>query len=78
MNKSAETTKYYLAVKLYNRNVLYAANKNSNQVSHFSKILVWRQYCLNQTENNIAESYLYLAISQSIFTMYLNTFRYFT
>ena len=40
MNKSAETTKYYLAVKLYNRNVLYAANKNSHQVSHFTKILV--------------------------------------
>ena len=25
MNKTVETTKYYLAVKLYNRNVLYAA-----------------------------------------------------
>ena len=24
MNKTAEPTKYYLAVKLYNRNVLYA------------------------------------------------------
>jgi len=25
MNKIVETTKYYLAVKLYNRNMLYAA-----------------------------------------------------
>ena len=25
INKTAETTKYYITVKLYNRNVLYAA-----------------------------------------------------
>ena len=43
----------------------------------FSKISVWRQYCLDQTENKIAESFFCIAITRSIFPMYHYTVHHF-
>ena len=51
-------------------------NKLPSSLS-FSKISVWRQYCHDQTENNIAESFFCIVINRSIFPMYHYTGRRF-
>ncbi len=52
-------------------------NKKTTIKLVISKISVWKQYWLDQTENNIAESFFCIAIARFIFPMYHCTGRHF-